>query len=132
MPSNSEKRKMLEIINRGVPSLDLDGYGREALPTDWDIVETFHDIIMCEYADETETGEVNRGGILLQKEMVHQLWRVVKVLMKGHAVTDRIKVGDYLMIPNDRGIKGVNKDKKNIIFLNEERIFAKVKPRKVV
>lgn len=115
--------------NLGLPSLDLEQCNKDAIPSDWDITGVLGDILMCEYVDENETGEVMRNGIYVQKSMVPYLWRVVKVLKIGPQASENIKEGDFLMLPSDKGIKGITKDKKNLVFINEPRVFAKVKPR---
>ena len=112
--------------NFGMPSLNLDQCNRTAIPSDWDITEVFGDIIMCKYVDENATGEVQRNGIWVQRDVVKHLWRVVEVVLKGPSVPAGIEVGDYLMIPGDRGLEGMSKDGLKLIFINAERIFAKV------
>ena len=49
--------------------------------------------------------------------------------MIGPSVPAGINVGDTLMIPGDRGLEGMSKDNEKLIFINAERIFAKVSPR---
>lgn len=114
--------------NRGLPSLNLDECQRLSIPTDWDICEVFGDILMCERADENAEGEVLRDGIWLRQDITQNLWRIVKVLKKGPKATDYVQVGDYLMIPGDRGLT-MFKDRQKLVFVNEERVFCKVTPR---
>jgi len=117
----------LPIQNRGLPALNLDEVARTAVPSEWDIESLFGDILMCEFIDENEHGDVMKGGIFVKQEISHNLWRVAKVIMKGPGVSDQIEVGDHLMIPGNKGLPGISKEGKTLIFLNEERLFAKVK-----
>ncbi len=113
----------------GIAPLDLETCNRDTIPSDWNIVSVLGDILMCEYVDESDQGEVLRGGVWIQKNMVQYLWRVAKVIKAGPGVSGNIKVGDCIMIPSDKGIPGVTKDNKKIIFLNEPRVFAVVEPK---
>ena len=114
--------------NFGLPSLDLDQCQRTSVPTDWDVVGVFGDIIMCKYVDENKQGEVLRNGIWLRKEISQYLWRVVEVMQVGPEVPKYVNVGDTLMIPQDRGIGAVNKNGDSLVFINVSRVFAKVTP----
>jgi len=114
--------------NRGLPTLNLDECERTGLPMDWDIIGVFGDILMCKYVDENPHGEVLRNGIYLKQEVTQNLWRVVEVLIVGPSASKNVNVGDLLMIPGDRGIPGLSKDGTKLIFINEPRAFAKVKP----
>ena len=100
------------------------------IPNDWDIETPLHDIIMAEYVDENEHGEVLRDGIWLKQEITNKLWRVAKVLKMGPQCSENVKPGVLIMFPSDRGIPMITFSGKKLIFLNEERIFAIVKKPK--
>lgn len=80
------------------------------------------DVILCEVMDETEQGEVIRGGIVLKEDIGLRTWRRAKVVKVGRMCTD-VCEGDVVVYPSDRGIKMISADKKKYIFLNESRIF---------
>lgn len=115
--------------NFGLPSLNLDECNRDSIPSDWEITDVFGDILMCEFVDENVNGEVMRTGIWVKQDITQHLWRIVRVLKVGPNASDRIKEGDCVMIPGDKGIRGLQKDGRKVIFINEPRLFAKVKPR---
>ena len=117
----------------GIAPLDLDKCSKDALPPDWEVTGTFGDILMCEYADLTrdEHQDTVRNGIVVPKGMIQYMWRVVQVKMKGPQASDNVEVGDYLMIPSGKGIPGVGINGEKLLFINEERMFCKVKPREI-
>ena len=120
--------KRCDALVHGVASLNVDTYRGSHIPADWVIDGVFGNIIRAEYADCDLTGEyIDRGGIYVDNKVSQYTWRVAKVLNVGPQCRD-VKEGDYIMFPNDKGIPMTNVGKKNYIFLNEERIFAKVKP----
>lgn len=115
---------------KGLPQIEQ--YAGLSISADYEITEVLGDIIMAEYVDCSEDGElVNRGGILLNNNISQNTWRVARVLLHGSACSNIIKKNKLIMFPNDKGIKAIaGKKKKPIVFLNEERIFAVVKPAK--
>ena len=86
---------------------------------------------MCEYADVADDGKsVVRNGIILPEGVADQkAWRVGKVLIAGPSCT-QVKVADYVIFPSDKGIPGIKRDGKHVIFLNEARIFGICSPKK--
>lgn len=114
--------------NRGIASLNLDEYSNEKLPIDWEFESPAGDIIVGVLADETKEGEVIRGGIVLNRDVTRFMWRVMKITKLGPDCTDHYNVGDFVMFPNDRGLKAVSMDGQKLVFLNEERLFGRVKP----
>ncbi len=109
--------------NNGLP--DLDQYKNCPLPEDYEITELLGDVVMAEYADVAEDGKsLVRNGIILPSEVVDQkAWRVGKVLLVGPD-TRQVKVGHHIIFPGDKGIVGIQKKGKTIIFLDEKRIFG--------
>ena len=115
--------------NNGIA--DLDAYSNCPLPEDFEIVELLGDVIQVVYADTAEDGKsLIRNGIILPAEVVdNKAWRVGKVIMAGPN-TKQVKAGHYVIFPGDKGIKGIQKNGKLNIFLNEERIFGICAPNK--
>lgn len=109
--------------NNGLP--DIDQYKDCPLPEDYEITELLGDVIMVEYADVAEDGKsLMRNGIVLPAQVVDQrAWRVGKVTLTGPNCR-QVKPGQYVMFPGDKGIIGLSRNKKTVVFLNEERIFG--------
>lgn len=110
--------------------INLDAYrGSNLLLHGFKITRVLDDILMVQYAD-TQTGqEVMREGIILPVNALekNQVWRTGKVILAGPKST--IKSGEYVVFPNDRGIQvGRMGDLKNLVFLNEDRVFGVVEP----
>lgn len=108
---------------------DIDPYQNCPLPEDFEIIELLGDVIQVVYADTAEDGRsLIRNGIILPHEVVdNKAWRVGKVVLSGPGCK-QVKTGDYVIFPGDKGIKGLQKNGKLNIFLNEERIFGICKP----
>ncbi len=104
---------------------DLDPYQDCPLPEDYEVTELLGDVIMAEYADVAEDGKsVVRNGIILPNGVADKkAWRVGKVLLVG-PTAKQVKVGQHVIFPGDKGIMGIQKAGKTVIFLNEERIFG--------
>jgi hypothetical protein len=114
----------------GIPSLQLDNMLGIGIPGEWEIEDVLGDIVMAEYVDENEQGEVKRDGIWLKQEVTNRMWRVARILKKGPGCSERIKIGELYMFPSDRGIPMITFKRKKLVFFNEERIFARVTPSK--
>jgi len=108
--------------------IEIEQYSNAQLPEDYEIIELLDDIIMAEYADMAEDGKsVIRNGILLPESIIDQkAWRVGRVLLSGPRVTsERLRnPGTHFIFPADRGIRSIKKNGKQIIFINEARIFG--------
>jgi hypothetical protein len=113
--------------NNGIANLD--SYQDCPLPEDYEVVELLGDVIMAEYADVASDGKsLVRNGIILPHDVVdNKAWRVGKVLLTGPN-TKQVKKNQYIIFPGDKGIKGIQKQGKTVIFLNEERIFGICSP----
>lgn len=109
--------------NNGLPSLDP--YQDCPLPEDYDVVELLGDVIMAEYADLAEDGKsLIRNGIILPTGVVDKkAWRIGKVLLVGPEAR-QVKKGQNIIFPGDKGIIGIQKGGKTVIFLDEKRIFG--------
>lgn len=101
----------------------------------YDLANILDDTILAEFVDESPTGEMMRGGLVIPTNADTRAWRIGKALLIGPN-TKIIKVGDYIMFPNNMGIPISNVDVINhgkvdkAIFINEARIFGRVEPRK--
>lgn len=120
-------KDLLSRENNGIANLDE--YSNCPLPEDFEITELLGDVIQVVYADVAEDGKsLVRNGIILPSEVVdNKAWRIGKVLLTGPNAK-QVKAGDYVIFPGDKGLKGIQKDGKLNIFLNEERIFGICKP----
>lgn len=119
--------ELLPRENNGIANLDE--YSNCPLPEDFEIVELLGDVIQVVYADVAEDGKsLIRNGIVLPAEVVdNKAWRVGKVILTGPN-TKQVKAGHYVIFPGDKGLKGIQKNGKLNVFLNEERIFGICKP----
>ena len=123
-----------EATNHGVP--ELEQYASATLPTsNFEIIGVTDDILLCEYDDCNSDGnEIERDGIWMNIDITKALYRSAVVLMVGENVSPRIKVGDRIAFPNDKGIPAVQLDsngaKRNIVLLNESRVFFFLAPKK--
>lgn len=108
--------------------IQMEDYSGTRLPTDWDIDTPLHDILMVEYVDENEFGEVLRDGIWVKQEITSKLWRVGRVIKAGPNSNPHIK-DRLIMFPSDKGIPLISFNGKKYIFLNEDRVFAVLKER---
>lgn len=108
---------------------DIDPYQNCPLPEDFEITELLGDVIQVVYADVAENGrDLVRNGIILPEAVVdNKAWRVGQVVLAGPGCK-QVKAGDHVIFPGDKGIKGIQKNGKLNIFLNEERIFGICRP----
>jgi hypothetical protein len=112
--------------------VQLDNYlGSDMNLDNWNLTKVLDDILMCQYIDVNEEGtEVKRGNIWVPINAVNFTWRLAKVLLAGPDCKT-VKEGDVVMFPNDKGIQVANINGcKNIVFLNETRIFGVCEPKK--
>ena len=120
-------QELLPRENNGIG--DLDPYSNCPLPEDYEIIELLGDVIQVEYADVAYDGKsLVRNGIILPSNVVdNKAWRIGKVLLTGPN-TKQVKKGHYVIFPGDKGLKGIQKNGRLNLFLNEERIFGICKP----
>lgn len=122
----------LEDNVKGFVPLNLDemqGLGTVS-NTDYEIDEVLGDIIMAEFIDQNDQGEVNRGGIWIKEDIGTKMWRTAKVVKIGSQVKPPVTVGCFIRFPSDRGIRMVGMEGTRFIFLNAERVFCTVTPKK--
>tara|TARA_R110002012_G_scaffold12541_3_gene55688 strand:+ start:10036 stop:10452 length:417 start_codon:yes stop_codon:yes gene_type:complete len=103
---------------------------------DYELSFIFDDILLIEYVDETEQGDVLRNGIVVPTNAINKAWRRGKVILAGPDAK-YAKEGDVVVFPNNMGVTisgvtvtGKGKVKKGI-FLNEERMFGICKKKNV-
>ena len=96
---------------------------------DYELNFIFDDILLIEYADETDKGEIERNGILIPANAMNKAWRRGRVILAGPDAK-YTKEGDIVIFPNNMGVTIsnvtiTNKGKiRNGVFLNEERMFG--------
>jgi hypothetical protein len=122
-----ERPKQEDLIGGKVQLEQYKGSSMEMI--DWHLDKVLDDILMCQYVDVNETGtEVKRGSIWVPINTVHFAWRVAKVILAGPRC-ETVKEGNHIIFPNDKGIQVNNLNGlKNIVFLNESRIFGVCSP----
>ena len=125
MPANIDILKPQEHL------IDLSTHseGDIGLPDDFELSFIFDDILLVEYIDESEEGEIQRNGIYVPTNAITKAWRKAKVILAGPKAK-YTKEDDIVIFPNNLGvtvsnldISGKGKIKKGV-FLNEERIFG--------
>lgn len=120
-----------DLGNNNVNGIAPEDYKDMPLPEDYEIVQLLADVIAVEYADVAEDGKsLIRNGIILPGQVVdNRAWRIAKVKLTGPAVK-QVKVGDTVIFPGDRGLTGLQRNGKMMIFLSEDRIFGICEPIK--
>lgn len=106
--------------------VQLDNYiGHEMNLDGWTLTKVLDDILMCQYIDVNEDGtEIKRGSIWVPINTVNFTWRLAKVILAGPDCKS-VKKNDIIIFPNDKGIQVANLNGlKNVVFLNEARIFG--------
>jgi hypothetical protein len=106
---------------------NIEKYHGVQLPEDFEITELFGDTLMVVYTDATTDGMIKRGSLYVDPSVTYSMWRVGKVLLKGPKCTNNIEVGDMVLFPNDRGIPGIKHAGQEVRYINEDRLFGKVK-----
>jgi len=118
-------RSLIDLSQGGRGDFGLD---------DFQLSFIFDDILLVEYADETDNDEVLRNGIVVPTNALTKAWRKGRVILAGPDAK-YAKEGDIVIFPNNMGVTisnidvtGKGKVKKGI-FLNEERMFGICKPK---
>lgn len=102
--------------------------GDIGLTDDFELNFIFDDILLVQYVDENDEGEIQRNGIFVPTNAVTKAWRKARVILTGPKV-EYVKVGDVVIFPNNLGVSISNLDingkkLKKGIFLNEDRLFG--------
>jgi hypothetical protein len=120
--------------------IDLSAHSKNnfnSLFTGYDMSALLDDILLVEFVDEGESGgnTIIRNGILVPVNAETNAWRIGKVILCGNSCR-LVKQGDFVCFPNNMGVPIANIEVvshgavKHGIFLNEQRIFGVVQPRK--
>jgi len=125
MPANIDILKPQEHL------IDLSTHseGDIGLPDDFELSFIFDDILLVEYIDESEEGEIQRNGIYVPTNAITKAWRKAKVILAGPKAK-YTKEDDIIIFPNNLGVTVSNLDIsgkgtiKKGVFLNEDRIFG--------
>jgi len=125
MPANIDILKPQEHL------IDLSTHseGDIGLPDDFELSFIFDDILLVEYIDESEEGEIQRNGIYVPTNAITKAWRKAKVILAGPNAK-YTKEDDIVIFPNNLGVTVSNLDIsgkgtiKKGVFLNEDRIFG--------
>ena len=125
MPANIDILKPQEHL------IDLSTHseGDIGLPDDFELSFIFDDILLVEYIDESEEGEIQRNGIYVPTNAITKAWRKAKVILAGPKAK-YTKENDIVIFPNNLGVTVSNLDIsgkgtiKKGVFLNEDRIFG--------
>jgi len=102
--------------------------GDVGLSDEYELTMIFDDILLVEYVDDNETGEIQRNGIFVPTNALTKAWRRAKVILAGPNA-EYTKPGDIVIFPNNLGVTVANIDVngttiKRGIFLNEDRLFG--------
>ena len=102
--------------------------GDVGLSDEFELTMIFDDILLVEYVDETETGEIQRNGIFVPTNALTKAWRRARVILAGPKVK-YTKPDDIVIFPSNLGVTVANIDVqgsvvKKGIFLNEDRLFG--------
>tara|TARA_R110002153_G_scaffold122952_2_gene268957 strand:- start:125 stop:541 length:417 start_codon:yes stop_codon:yes gene_type:complete len=102
--------------------------GDVGLSDEYELTMIFDDILLVEYVDDNETGEIQRNGIFVPTNALTKAWRRAKVILAGPKA-EYTKPGDIVIFPNNLGVTVANIDVngstiKRGIFLNEDRLFG--------
>jgi len=121
------------LPNENTGLIEIEQYTNAVLPEDYEITEVLDDIIMAEYADTSKDGkEIMRNGIFIPEAIADQkAWRIGRVLKTGPRVgNNSLKTeGTLFIFPGDRGIRSIARNGRQIIFINESRIFGVCVPK---
>ena len=102
--------------------------GDVGLSDEFELTMIFDDILLVQYVDDNDTGEIKRNGIFVPTNALTKAWRKAKVILAGPKA-EYTKPGDIVIFPNNLGVTVANIDVngstiKRGIFLNEDRLFG--------
>ena len=120
----------LPDVTGGRGTLDLASYAADGFSLfEYKLTSLLDNIVLVQYLDENDHGEISRGGIFVPLNTVNKVWRIGKIILAG-PYCKFVKQGDIVTFPNDKGISTSNitvdgqGDIKNAVFLNEDRLFG--------
>jgi hypothetical protein len=132
---NAEDREKALRANEDIETDNVKGMvrlenyiGSDLNLVDWQLDSVLDDIMMCQFADcNDDNTAIMREGIFVPSNVVQSAWRVAKVILAGPRC--KTKVGEYVIFPSNFGLKAAKMNGlKNIVFLNEDRIFGRAVP----
>jgi hypothetical protein len=121
-------------VNQGLK--EIEAYSTATMPQEnFEMIGVLGDIVMCFYDDCSEDGsEIQRDGIWINIDVTKACWRSAVVILAGPNASKSLTPGTRVCFPNDKGIRSIQMDssgkKTNVVFLNEERIFGILAPKK--
>lgn len=129
MPADIDKltptRSLIDLTKHSDGDFGLD---------DLELTFIFDDILLVEYIDETEGGDILRNGIVVPTNTLTKAWRKAKVILVGPNAK-YAKKDDIVVFPSNLGVTVSNLDVtgkgkiKSGVFLNEDRVFGICKPK---
>lgn len=116
------QKSLIDLSQIGGNDFDL-------FPDEFTLSTVFDDIVLCQYIDESDEGEVMRGGIVLPENLTPKAWRKAVVVLTGPSVS-QCEPGNIIVFPNNFGmavsnleVEGFGRLKKGM-FLQESKIFG--------
>ena len=102
--------------------------GDVGLSDEFELTMIFDDILLVQYVDDNDTGEIKRNGIFVPTNALTKAWRKAKVVLAGPKA-EYTKPVDIVIFPNNLCVTVANIDVngstiKRGIFLNEDRLFG--------
>ena len=125
----------IDLIKPTRSLIDLDSHSEGDFGIDdFKLKFIFDDILLVEYVDETDTGDIIRNGIVVPVNAVNKAWRKGKVILAGPN-SKYAKTDDIVLFPNNVGVTVANIDVEGVgmvksgLFLNEDRMFGICTPK---
>lgn len=129
MPADIDKltptRSLIDLSKHSDGDFGLD---------DLELTFIFDDILLVEYIDETDDGDILRNGIVVPTNTLTKAWRKARVILAGPNAK-YAKKDDIVVFPSNLGVTVANLDVykegkiKSGVFLNEDRVFGICKPK---
>lgn len=132
-------RNIDDVVGMRKSDINLDTglyTGDLGLGGDFFIDTLYSDFVLVKYIDTNAGGEREEGGLIVPTLTNDLHWRKGEVLMCGPLVEHTVP-GDLVTFPNDKGLVtakvsyknkyGQIEQTENAIFLDERRLFAKLK-----
>ena len=120
----------IDMLKPTLSLIDLDSHSEGDFGLDdFKLNFIFDDILLVEYVDETDSGDILRNGIVVPVNAVNKAWRKGKVILAGPN-SKYVKQGDIVLFPNNVGVTVANINVDNVgkvksgLFLNEDRMFG--------
>lgn len=126
-----QKRVTVDLISAESHIISLDNRHNDNFSgfDDFMMSQLMDDVLLVEYIDSNDNGEIQRDGIWLPGNITRNAWRKAKVILVGPNA-QYVKKGDIVIFPNDKGINisKIEVDGHGIIeqgrFINEDRLFG--------